>query len=409
MRRTIEKIKERKGITLIALVVTIVVLLILAGVSISLVLDNNGIIGKSKESRLETRASQVEDEIGLWKQNNFIKSETGESIENANAVLQSLLARKLLNEEEIDREQEIITIKKNDGSILKQISYSQVTINISKQPETTKSGAVLLTIDSVEGMTIPTITSKDELNEYVDSLSETQKKEIIKIGYVKTVNLHDPTANCETFADVLEWVKNTQGQEMTEADFWKMVDVNAGGINGELQQILEEAFGNKKTKRIEGYTVINPDEETSNTYVATENGTYAFKVKDIITGKTYTKKVEVTNIDKSLPTNVITTEIQRGWTYIYLLNTLTQEYIPFEKAYIILNGEKIEIDESDMDDMDKYYTKICSEIDNTLYYLVEEGKLAERPKLYGTTQTFIIAKDGIEYTADVLITRGIDS
>ena len=69
-----------KGITLIALVVTIIILLILAGVSISLVLDNNGIIGKSQESRLETRASQVEDEMRLWKLNNLIKSETGGSI-----------------------------------------------------------------------------------------------------------------------------------------------------------------------------------------------------------------------------------------------------------------------------------------------------------------------------------------
>ena len=36
------KDKQERGITLIALVVTIVVLLILAGVSISLVLNNNG-------------------------------------------------------------------------------------------------------------------------------------------------------------------------------------------------------------------------------------------------------------------------------------------------------------------------------------------------------------------------------
>ncbi len=46
-----KKIKNKKGITLIALVVTIVVLLILAGVSISLILDNNGIIQKSKDAR----------------------------------------------------------------------------------------------------------------------------------------------------------------------------------------------------------------------------------------------------------------------------------------------------------------------------------------------------------------------
>lgn len=41
--------KKQNGITLVALVVTIVVLLILAGVSLSLVLGNNGIITKAKE------------------------------------------------------------------------------------------------------------------------------------------------------------------------------------------------------------------------------------------------------------------------------------------------------------------------------------------------------------------------
>ena len=54
-------LKKQKGITLIALVVTIVVLLILAGVTISLLLDENGIIAKSKDARTETRVSQIED------------------------------------------------------------------------------------------------------------------------------------------------------------------------------------------------------------------------------------------------------------------------------------------------------------------------------------------------------------
>ena len=60
-------VKNKKGITLIALVVTIVVLLILAGVTISLLLDENGIIAKSKDARTETRVSQIEDEVGMWK------------------------------------------------------------------------------------------------------------------------------------------------------------------------------------------------------------------------------------------------------------------------------------------------------------------------------------------------------
>lgn len=60
----LKKLNEKRGITLIALVVTIVVLLILAGVSISLVLDNNGIIGKSKEARnkyAQSRKNEQED------------------------------------------------------------------------------------------------------------------------------------------------------------------------------------------------------------------------------------------------------------------------------------------------------------------------------------------------------------
>ena len=49
-------LKNKNGITLIALVVTIVVLLILAGVSISLILDNNGIIQKrQRRKRCHTR------------------------------------------------------------------------------------------------------------------------------------------------------------------------------------------------------------------------------------------------------------------------------------------------------------------------------------------------------------------
>lgn len=44
-------LKNSKGITLVALVVTIVVLLILAGVSLSLTVGQNGIISRAKEAK----------------------------------------------------------------------------------------------------------------------------------------------------------------------------------------------------------------------------------------------------------------------------------------------------------------------------------------------------------------------
>ena len=55
------KTKEMKGITLVALVVTIVVLLILAGVSINLVLGNNGIIIKAKKAEEKTAEAQEKE------------------------------------------------------------------------------------------------------------------------------------------------------------------------------------------------------------------------------------------------------------------------------------------------------------------------------------------------------------
>ena len=58
-------LKNKNGITLIALVVTIVVLLILAGVTLNLVLDNNGIIQKSKEARSETIVADEKSKVEM--------------------------------------------------------------------------------------------------------------------------------------------------------------------------------------------------------------------------------------------------------------------------------------------------------------------------------------------------------
>ena len=53
------KTKEIKGITLISLAVTIVVLLILAGISINTVIGDNGIIKKAQSSAELTKESEA--------------------------------------------------------------------------------------------------------------------------------------------------------------------------------------------------------------------------------------------------------------------------------------------------------------------------------------------------------------
>ena len=57
--------KNNKGITLVALVVTIVVLLILAGVSINLVLGDNGIVKKAQDAKTKSAEASENDLKGM--------------------------------------------------------------------------------------------------------------------------------------------------------------------------------------------------------------------------------------------------------------------------------------------------------------------------------------------------------
>lgn len=57
--------RNERGITLVALVVTIVVLLILAGITITYVLSDNGIFGKAKDATIQTAKGHISDQVNL--------------------------------------------------------------------------------------------------------------------------------------------------------------------------------------------------------------------------------------------------------------------------------------------------------------------------------------------------------
>ena len=95
--------RNKNAITLIALVVTIVVLLILAGVTISLLLDENGIIAKSKDARNANRAGTIRDEISLWEADKVASENGAGSHESMDAFLTRLKTRGLINDEDIQK------------------------------------------------------------------------------------------------------------------------------------------------------------------------------------------------------------------------------------------------------------------------------------------------------------------
>ena len=73
---------NQKGITLIALVITIVVLLILAGVSINAIFSENGIINKAKDVQTKTDQATESDLDAINGLNEWINDKTGQTTPN---------------------------------------------------------------------------------------------------------------------------------------------------------------------------------------------------------------------------------------------------------------------------------------------------------------------------------------
>lgn len=98
--------KNTKGITLIALVITIIVLLILAGITMSLVMGENGIIARAQEAGKNYTQAEEKENVDLAKLNN----EVGEYIskttrgENEQIIV-------ILDESEVTRRRNICNRK----------------------------------------------------------------------------------------------------------------------------------------------------------------------------------------------------------------------------------------------------------------------------------------------------------
>ena len=81
------KLNKNKGITLIALVVTIIVLLILAGISIATLTGENGLLSKATTAKEETKKAEIREEIEL-----AIAAIQAEELQKGNKVTLETLA-----------------------------------------------------------------------------------------------------------------------------------------------------------------------------------------------------------------------------------------------------------------------------------------------------------------------------
>ena len=136
------KIKQTKGITLIALVITIIILLILAGVTITMLTGDNGILKQATNARETNSKAEFEEQVKLA----VIASRVNDT---ANIDLKIL-------EEEINKISGITITKSADNNL----------------PWTVKKGSYEVTI-TADGTITSNTTGKDD----------SKKEEDTKIDY----------------------------------------------------------------------------------------------------------------------------------------------------------------------------------------------------------------------------------
>lgn len=180
-----DKFKNIKGITIISLVVTIIILLILAGISIAMIIGENGIVTKANNAKEETEITEI------------IKSAQidilGKQAENDGDITDKQLNEILATYGTVSRngEDKILTTEKGyiikvsdiwNGKTKKILAKDVLKINADAQDEASKSPYVkynkldcrVLYSDETHGIQIITAKNVDNVNlGYTDDMVST--------------------------------------------------------------------------------------------------------------------------------------------------------------------------------------------------------------------------------------------
>lgn len=132
---------KEKGITLIALVVTIIILLILAGVSISTLGGENGLITRAIQAEREQKKAQYFEEIKLE-----IFAEQAERQSKAKEEVLILSLKKRIQEKSWTREEYVLMCKETENGFEQQESVEENNILLI---ETNDGYEIIIDVDNV--------------------------------------------------------------------------------------------------------------------------------------------------------------------------------------------------------------------------------------------------------------------
>ncbi len=179
-------IRKEKGITLIALVITIIVLLILAGVSIATLTGQNGVLTKANSAKNKTEEAGVKEEIELAVQEIITERYDKETLSVKKIAdylpekLEKIVIYEVL-EDKIRGQYKGYDFEINSSFVVKIVGKSEETITYTIEPEGYTKDFVTITLQ-VEFKNNASIVQLTPVEEGVETLEANKKFKVTKNG-----------------------------------------------------------------------------------------------------------------------------------------------------------------------------------------------------------------------------------
>lgn len=191
--------KKQEGITLIALVITIIVLLILAGVSITMLTGENGILNQTDYAKYATKIGEYNDKVSIYVLEEQINSRENAGNVNLNLLDSEEIKKILGNDEDGDK----FVIQENElryrpEKVTDQEEEWLIKLNVAPMEpltEPTPSGNYL--VDN----TTYCNTLQEALNIAVNGstikiMKDTEENDFLTINKDVNIDLNGKTINC---------------------------------------------------------------------------------------------------------------------------------------------------------------------------------------------------------------------
>ena len=224
--------KENLGITLVALVVTIVVLIIIAGISINMILSNNGLLNKTNQAKEEHQKQTATEIMNLKITNIQISSYT----ENQQLPNLQYVSDKLCE----DNDMEYVILKEKEQASLEKItvgSTDSILTKLKAYPYVFEINNQLQ-LASIDGIKVAKLPENDE--DSIVTMTKSELQELINISinnslkdYSKTSEISENYATKDELNNIE--INSNNAQIYTSTFTNKSVTANVSNTLGSIK------------------------------------------------------------------------------------------------------------------------------------------------------------------------------